>query len=226
MKKSLIISMMLTTGLFSCGQGNKSTSIKVSKKLEKSKPVMSVESQTRPDLSNQKNVDTRYVYSDPSGHNLIIENSYPRGGLKYTDPLGEEYVYAVFWTRITNETNNPFEFEMEFSEDSYELKSSPGRFFKLFIASDTITPVKESLFNYGLDLEKYLDNNFRKQAYLVTTINPKDSSGFYVVTLFNQGVNGTLRTGLSINKEKLIYRINDKEIECGYKNLKQLELKK
>ena len=226
MIKSLTILIMVTTGIFSCGQGNKSTSVKVSKELEKSKTVMSVESQIRTDVSNQKNVDTRYVYSDPSGHNLIIENSYPRGGLKYTDPLGEEYVYAIFWTRITNETNNPFEFKMEFSEDSYELKSSPGRLFKLFIPSDTITPEKEALFNYGLDLEKYLDNNFRKQADLVRTINPKDSSGFYVVTLFNQGVNGTLRTGLNIKEEKLIYRINDKEIECGNINLKQLELKK
>ncbi|AZQ63807.1 hypothetical protein EI427_16710 [Flammeovirga pectinis] len=226
MRKSLIISILATTGLVSCGQGDTSTSVKVTKELEKSKTVMSVESQTRADVSNQKNVDTKYVYSDPSGHNLIIENSYPRGGLKYTDPFGEEYVYAVFWTRITNETNNPFEFRMGFSEDSYELKSTPDRSFKLFIPSDTITPEKEALVNYGLDLEKYLDYNFRKQADLVRTINPKDSSGFYVVILFNQGVNGTLRTGLNIKEGKLIYRINDKEITCGNINLKQLELKK
>lgn len=217
---------MVITGLVSCGQGSKSTPVKVSKELEKPKTVMGDESQARSDESNQKNVDTRYVYSDTSGDNLIIENSYPRGGLKYTDPTGEEYVYAVFWTRITNETNNPFEFKMQFSEDSYELKSSPGRLFKLFIPSDTITPEKEPLFNYGLDLEKYLDNNFRKQGDLVRTINPKDSSGFYVITLFNQGVNGTLRTGLNIKEGKLTYRINDKEIECGNINLKQLKLKK
>ncbi len=217
---------MVITEFVSCGQGSKSTQVKVSKELEKTKTLIGDESQARPDISNQKNVDTRYVYSNPSGHNLIIENSYPRGGLKYTDSWGEEYVYAVFWTRITNETNNPFEFKMEFSEDSYELKSSPGRFFKLFIPSDTITSEKEPLFNYGLDLEKYLDNNFYKHGDLVRTINPKDSSGFYVITLFNQGVNGTLRTGLNIKEDKLTYRINDKEIECGNINLKQLELKK
>lgn len=114
---------------------------------------------------------------------------------------------------------------MEFSEDSYELKSSPGRLFKLFIPSNTMTPEKELLFNYGLDLKKYLDHNFSKQAHLVRTINPKDSSGFYVITLFNKGINGTLRTGLNIKETKLTYRINDKEIECGYINLKQLKLK-
>ncbi|ANH61032.1 hypothetical protein I597_2134 [Dokdonia donghaensis DSW-1] len=216
---------MVAIGLVSCGEGNKSTPVKVSKELEKSKNAIVAESQIRLEVSDQKNVDTRYVYSDPIGHNLIIENSYPRGGLKYTDPLGKEYIYAVFWTRITNEMNTPFEFKMEFSEDSYDLPSSPDRLFKLFIPSDTLTPEKETLFNYGLDLEKYLNDNFRKQTDLERTINPKDSNGFYVVTLFNKGVNGTLRTGLSIKEEKLIYRINEKTIECGNINLKQLEFK-
>ena len=216
---------MVAIGLVSCGEGNKSTPVKVSKELEKSKTAIVAESQIRLEVSDQKNIDTRYVYSDPIGHNLIIENSYPRGGLKYTDPLGKEYIYAVFWTRITNETNTPFEFKMEFSEDSYDLPSSPDRLFKLFIPSDTLTPEKETLFNYGLDLEKYLNDNFRNQTDLERTINPKDSNGFYVVTLFNKGVNGTLRTGLSIKEEKLIYRINEKTIECGNINLKQLEFK-
>lgn len=225
MRKILSILIVMTTMLFSCGQEHKSTPHKGSEELEKSKTVMNTESQIRVDVSDQKNVDTKYVYVDPSGHNLIIENSNPRGGLKYTDPMGEEYVYAVFWTRITNATNNPFEFIMEFSEDSYELKSSPGRFFKLFIPSDTMTPEKEPLFNYGLDLKNYLDTNSRKQAQLMKTINPNGSSGFYVVTLFNQGVDGTLRTGLCIKEQNIFYRINDKEIHCGHINLKQLKTK-
>ena len=226
MRKILPILFIMITVLYSCGQGSKSMPVKVSTELEKSIPVMSSENQTRPDVSNQKNVDTRYVYSDPIGHNLIIENSYPKGGLKYTDPKGKKYVYAVFWTRITNETNNPFELTMEFTEDSYELPSSPNRFFKLFIPSDTMTPEKEPLFNYGLDLEKYLDTNLNKKNELIKTISPKGSSGFYVVTLFNKGVDGTLRTELSIKEQKLIYRVNDKEIDCGNINLKQLKLKK
>ncbi len=216
----------MTTVFFSCGQERKSTPLKDSKELEKSKTVMNTESQTGVNVSNQKNVDTRYDYADSIGHALIIENSYPRGGLKYTDRMGEEYIYAVFWTRITNETNNPFEFRMEFSEDSYELPSSPGRLFKLFIPSDTITSQKEPLFNYGLDLEKYLDNNLNKQGELKRTVNPKSSNGFYIVTLFNKGVDGTLRTGLSIKEQNIFYRVNDKEIHCGKINLKTLKLKK
>ena len=113
-----------------------------------------------------------------------------------------------------------------FAEDSYNLPSSPGRFFKLFIPSETMSPDKEPKFNYGLDLEKILDMGLHEPSALQRTINSKDSNGFYVVTLFNKGVDGTLRTGLSINGQKLFYSINDKEILCGNINLKQLKLQK
>ena len=53
-----------------------------------------------------------------------------------------------------------------------------------------------------------------RKAYL-SAVNSKESSAFYVVTLFNKGVDGTLRTGLSLNGQNLFYRINDKEIHCG-----------
>jgi hypothetical protein len=226
MRRILPIFILMTTVFFACGQERKSTPHKDSKELDKSKTVMNTESQTGANVSNQKHVDTRFVYTDSIGHALIIENSYPKGGLKYTDRMGEEYVYAVFWTRITNETNNPFEFKMDFSEDSYELPSSPGRLFKLLIPPDTMTSQKEPLFNYGLDLEKYLDNILINQAVLKRTVNPKSSNGFYIVTLFNIGVDGTLRTGLSIKEQKIFYRVNDKEIHCGNINLKTLKLKK
>ncbi len=226
MRKTLLILIIMSTVLYSCGQEHKTAPVKASKDLEKPMILVNTEIQTLVNISEQQNVDTKYIYVDANDQNLIIENSYPRGGLKYTDPNGIKYVYAVFWTRITNETENPFKLTMEFTEETYDLPSSPGRLFKLFIPSDTMTPDKEPLFNYGLDLEKYLDTNFNKQHNLIRTIAPKGSSGFYVVTLFNKGVDGTLRTGLSIKEKKLIYRINDKEIECGNINLKQLELEK
>lgn len=154
--------IIMTTVLYSCGQEHKTTSVKVSKDLKKPTTLVNTEIQTPVNIPEQQNVDTKYVYVDTNDQNLIIENSYPRGGLRYTDLNGIKYVYAVFWTRITNETDSPFEFTMEFTEDTYELPSSQGRFFKLFIPSDTITADKEPLFNYGLDLEKYLDNNINK----------------------------------------------------------------
>ena len=223
MKDKLSILIIWAMIIFSCGQESKSTSVIVSNDNE---TVNISENQKSVAISNDKYVDTKYVYADSDGKQIIIENSLPKGGLKYADRNGKEYVYAVFWTRITNETDNPFELKIEFPENSYELTSSPGRFFRLFIPSDTMTLDKEPLFNYGLDLGKYLDNNLHKQAELKRIINPNKFSGFYIVTLFNKGVDGTLRTGLSVKEQRIFYRINDREIQCGNINLKKLELNK
>ncbi|MCZ8023716.1 MAG: hypothetical protein ACK5FG_07270 [Chryseotalea sp.] len=158
--------------------------------------------------------ESKYIRSDVKG--VIIQNSFPKGGLKYTDHNGKVYVYAVFWTRIINETDNPFTLTIDFPADSLELASSAGRYFKLVLPSDTMTLEKEKLFNYGLPvLESFLDKYLQKPTSLKRTINQKESSVFYVVTLFNKGVDGTLRTGLRLNAQNLFYRINDKEIHCG-----------
>jgi hypothetical protein len=53
--------------------------------------------------SNDPNIHPKYEYTDSVGKRLIIENGFPRGGIKYTDPNGDVYGYAVFWTRITKE---------------------------------------------------------------------------------------------------------------------------
>ena len=226
MRKTLLILIVLTTALTSCGQEHKPNPGLEQKGFVTSNIPDTIEIQKSVNNSNAKYVDTKHVYVDSEGNQITIVNSLPKGGLKYTDPMGEEYVYAVFWTRITNETKNPFEMTMDFFEESYQLSSSTDRFFKLFIPSDTLTTDKEPLFNYGLDLEKYLDNHYKKQPYFRRTITPKGVTGFYIITLFNKGVEGTLRTGLSLKGQKILYRVNDKEIECGNINLKQLKTKK
>jgi hypothetical protein len=221
MKKNILILIIATTGLFSCRQGSKSTPDTVNTKTLNS--TKNVQSQK----PYEKYIDNKYEYTDSIGMRIIIQNSLPRGGLKYTDPNGKVYVYAVFWTRIINGTVNPFELTINFPVDSYELPSSPGRYFKILLPSDTMTLDKVNLFNYGLtDLESFLDNDIHKSSSLKRTINPKESSIFYVVTLFNKGVDGTLRTGLSLKEQNLFYRINDKEIYCGKINLKKLTLQK
>jgi len=225
MIKNLLLLTVVTIMLFSCGEERKSKPITVLKDLETPETEELIENQQNVATNDDKYIDTKYVYADAEGNQIIVENSLPKGGLKYSAPNGIEYVYAVFWTRITNETENPFELTMNFPEDSYQLPSSPDRFFKLYIPSNTITTEKETQFNYGLDLEKYLDNNFQKQTEVKRTINPNNSSAFYIVTLFNKGVDGTIRTGLNINEQNIFYKINNKEIQCGKINLKTLKLK-
>ncbi|MDO6429420.1 hypothetical protein Q4E93_02390 [Flavitalea sp. BT771] len=181
---------------------------------------------------NDRNIYSKYEYTDSVGKRLIIENGYPRGGTKYTDPNGEVYVWAVFWTRIINETDNPLELKIDFPVDSYEVPSLPGKYFKILVPPDTMTLEKFYLFNYGLtDLEFFLDRNIHNPSSVKRTIDPKKSSGFYVVMLcLVDGAHGTMRTGLSLKGQDLFYRIkidgsksnsksSDKEIQCGRINL-------
>ena len=128
-------------------------------------------------MSYDKSIDTRYEYTDPKGKHLIIENSLPKGGLKYTDPNGQEYVYAVFWTRIANETTDPFEWSIDFPEDTYKLPSSLNNYFKIVLPSEQMTIDKTPLFNYGLtDLDAILDEKLRNSSSLQKTINSKATS--------------------------------------------------
>jgi hypothetical protein len=71
---------------------------------------------------------------------------------------------------------------------------------------------------------------------LKRTINPKESSGFYVVRLLikpksgwqkiKDDGNGTTRAGFSLKGQDLLYTLNGKEIHCGKVNLKNLVLQK
>jgi hypothetical protein len=212
MNKILVL-ILVTTGLFSCRQGSNSTPDTVDKKtLDSTKNVKS----QKPTLEhNGNNFYTKYEYNESNGTRLIIKNSFPKGGMNYTAPNGKKYIYAVFWTQITNETINPIELTIDFPLDSFEIPPSSGNYMKLLLPSDTMTIDKEPLYDYGLTVKSFLDNNRHKSSSLKRTINPKGSSTFYVVALSNRGVGGTIRTGLSLKSEKLFYRINNKEILCG-----------
>jgi hypothetical protein len=209
---------MATTGLCSCGQSSKSTPETV-------------------DIETVNSV-RKYEYADSMGKRLIIHNSFPKSGGSYTDPNGKKYVYAVFWTRITNETINPIELTIDFPLDSFEIPSSSDNYMKLLLPSDTMTIEKEPLYDYGLPIKSFLDTGINKSYSLKRTINPKESTTFYVVLLSNKGVDGTLRTGLSLKGQNLFYKISayksisghplmdEKEINCGSINLNNLLLNK
>lgn len=217
MKKSIILIIIATAGLFSCKQGSKST-------------------QDTVDIETINSV-RNYEYADSMGKRLIIHNSFPKSRINYTDPNGKKYIYAVFWTQITNETINPIELKIDFPLDSFEFPLSSGNYMKLLIPSDTLD--KASLSDYGLAVKSFLDTGINKSYSLRRTINPKESTAFYVVTLSNHGSGGALRTGLSLKGQNLLYKISvynnstseiplmdEKEINCGSINLKNLMLQK
>lgn len=195
--------------------------------------------QNKKDLSKQNNkpetkdtaasrwIYTQYEYADSIGKRLIIQNSFPKSGIQYTDPTGKEHLYAVFWTRIVNETDNPLEISLDFPVESYELPTIPGVYYRLFFPPDTMTIDKEPMYDYGLTgLKSVLDNGLSKPSALKRIISPKGSGAFYVVTLSNKGMDGPIRTGFTFKGENVFYSINKNEIQCGKINLKNLILQK
>ena len=168
MKRNIIILILSTTGLFSCGQASKST-----RETDDIETINSVRN---------------YEYADSMGNRLIIHNSGPNSKVNYTDPNGKKYNYAVFWTQITNETINPVELKIDFPLDSFEFPRSSGNYMKLLLPSETMTLDKASLSEYGLAVKSFLDTGINKSSSLKRTINPKESTAFYVVTLPNHAV--------------------------------------
>ena len=218
MKRNIIILILSTTGLFSCGQASKST-----RETDDIETINSVRN---------------YEYADSMGNRLIIHNSGPNSKVNYTDPNGKKYNYAVFWTQITNETINPVDLKIDFPLDSFEFPHSSGNYMKLLLPSETMTLDKASLSEYGLAVKSFLDTGINKSYSLKRTINPKESIAFYVVTLSNHGSGGALRTGLSLKRQNLFYKISaykmapelplmdEKEINCGSINSNNLILQK
>lgn len=168
-----------------------------------------------------QNFDTEVKYPDNQGNNILIQNSFPRGGFSYTDPEGSDHVYVVFWTRITNQRDGTIEMRIDFPADRYRLIQSFDRSFRLFLPKNKMTLDKEPLFLYGLsDLESVLDEGFYSSSSIRSDIKPKDSHLFYVVALFNKGVEGVVRAGFSLKDQKLIFTINGTDIPCGEMKVK------
>ncbi|RYJ38694.1 hypothetical protein NU08_2280 [Flavobacterium anhuiense] len=209
-KKAIILILALM--LFSCKQANKSVD------AEALDSIKNTEKNKKSIINADKSIFTKYDYTYSKGKSIIVQNSLPKGGIRYTDPKGNKYIYAIFWTRIINETDNPIEFKINFPIDSYEIPALPGKYYKTLIPPDTMTIQKAPLLNYGLtNLESFFDKSIDKPSSLKRTIKPKESTGFYVVTLRLIGGDqyGILRTELTLKGENLFYKIRDKEIQCG-----------
>ena len=232
MKKSLLIFIIATIGLFSCKQSNNSKT-----DIIETKTSDLIKNSNKQNTFNDKDIYSNYKYVDNDAKNVIIKNGFPRGGLKYTDKNGDDFNYAVFWTQITNETDNPIELKLNFPLNSYEVPSLLSKYYEVLIPNDTMTFEKFPLYLYGLtNLESYLDNNIHKSASLNRTINPKESNGFYTIILcLTEGAHGSMRTELSLKGKNLFYTIKvdgsrsnhksgNKEINCGSINLKNLVL--
>lgn len=214
MRKRLIILILAITGLFSCGQSIKSTTGKVEKESE---IVDSTKNDPKhPSLIHdlEKYIYTDTTYRSSNGKGITIQNSFPKGGsiapdgTQYFDSSGKRYAFAVFWTRIINETALSLELNINFSADSFAIFDPPDAYLKLFLPTDTLTFDKLSSFNYGLTgLKSYLDANFNKATSLQKTISPGEAHIFYIATLSYQA-SGTPRAALFLKGKDLYYSMS------------------
>lgn len=163
---------------------------------------------------------TEIKYSDSKGKGIIIQNSLPRGD-RYVDPTGRISAYGIFWTRVINETDTPFELTINFPGDSFAIPTEPNSYLKVFLPPDTMTLNKESSYNYGVaDLKSFLDTGLNKPTMLHRIINPKEQCIFYIGALPGAGC----RAGFVLKGQDVFYRINlipDILIPCGQIVFKQ-----
>ena len=173
---------------------------------------LTVLSQTNPTEKPFTNYSGRWLHTesiipDSSGGEVIIQNSYPKGGSQYKDATGRTFSYVIFWTRVMNETASPIELTIKFPGDSLPLNSSSNSYLKLFLPPATMTLEKESMLDYGItDFKPFLDKRFNKSTIRQITIAPKKESLFYTAILFHH-IDGPTRTAFNVKGEDLFYKI-------------------
>jgi hypothetical protein len=167
--------------------------------------------------------DDNLPENDPT-KGVLIENSLPKGGGQYTDATGKKFGYAIFWTRVINETATPLELIINFPGDSLLIDPSPD-YSKFFLVPGTMSFDKEILYSYGLTgLEAFLDSAFYKPMILKRTINPKEEFFFYTAMLsyraanqdsgrrrkpgFHERPSGSVRGGFYLKAQGVFYNNN------------------
>jgi hypothetical protein len=145
-------------------------------------------------------------YSETESNGVIIQNSYPKGG-PYTGPTKNNcnHSYLVFFTRVINETDKPFEIAIHFSADSIEIPNSTDTYVKLFLPQDTMTLEKENLFSYGVTELESLDKstNFQRK------VDPGEDCLFYVVGIYYQTKAGEWSHNRGGNRAEFILKEQD-----------------
>jgi len=164
-------------------------------------------------------------YSESNNNGIILQNSFPKGGL-YEGSKKKYFNYSclVFFNRIINQTEKPFELTVDFPADEIGIPDSPNTFVKLFLSSDKMTLEKQNLFNYGLtDFDSLNDATKIKKI-----LEPNEEHLFYVVAVFYQTRNdvqneyrGGNRTELVLEGENLFYKMlpQIESMHCGKINI-------
>ncbi len=231
MRKHLIIWICIIITLCSCGQSHQPSTSNISIDTKSVVPTTKADSiQTAPSYDLDRYLHTEYKYPDAAGNNLIIQNSFPKGGgyiepdglMGYYDPIGTQYGHGVFWTRIINETATPVYLDIHFPAYPLTIPPLSIPYFRLFLPPDTMTLDKLDLYNYGITgLTAFLDACFYEPSSLQLTIPAGEEYILYVAMIIHApDGNGAIRTGFTLEGQELSYsisinRFGATSISCG-----------
>ncbi|MEM6378207.1 MAG: hypothetical protein AAF705_08345 [Bacteroidota bacterium] len=150
-------------------------------------------------------IDTKW-YSATANNGIIIQNSYPKGG-RYLGSTNGNYhhSYLVFYTRVSNETEQPLALNLSFSGDAIPIPNSPDTYVKLFLPQDTMTLAKQDLFSYGLTELASLEESTEFKR----TLSHKEDCLLYVVAVFYQTCDDDWNHERGGNRAELVLKGQD-----------------
>lgn len=195
---------------------------------------------TRPPIAAipANSIASQSTYTDPAGGRVTVQNGFPKGGLTYTDRDGVECGYAVFWSRVINETAHPLTLQLDLPARSYPLANFPGAFLEVLAPADTMTADRLPLPSYGLtDIPAFLEAHHQRGTTFTRTIQPNATTGLYfVLRISTAEASGMTRTALWLQGQDLVYHIarhsvtkpitlvQEEDIPCGRIDVQGLRL--
>ena len=176
-------------------------------------------------------IHTEAWYTDASGVDVLIQNSFPKWGTPLLDSARRALGFSslIFFNRIINEGNVPIEVTVDFPSDSFPSPVSSDAYLNVFLPADSMTISNEAAYSYGLtSLSSLFEGESAEAATLQRTIYPKQACTFYVVILFyaKEGrgfYQNASRAKLVLEGQNLFYKINQRDfkaIPCGQIMLK------
>ena len=214
MRNIPIILILVTLWLSSCQKRSKSVTGEVSIDSQQVDVVKVHETSAPPVHELDKYLYTDTLYVNEAGELLTIQNGLPKGGMidpdgtPYQDASGKSYQFAVFWTRLVNESNEPIDIHVSTPADSFAIFTPPNSYLKLFLVPDEFSYQELSSFNYGLaDIKSFLDINFNRGTDLQITLEANEDHIFYIATISYQAA-GVPRGAFILKGNDLYYSMS------------------
>lgn len=151
-------------------------------------------------------IDSKIKLTDSRRNSVMVTSSLPKGGgVVYQN--GVKYGYVVFWTRMSNQSENPMELRLKFPDVTFF--KSPESYVKIVLPRESMNSEKEQLFDYGLtNLQSILNDESKQLSILNKKISPNEDYFFYVTVFIHIDGSGSARAKFELKDTELFYKIS------------------